>query len=119
MSATMFPVMSVSIAETEIEAIGAQYLEGHFSSWDYFQTVGSNVATTASAANLNGMDLNEPQSANEVFVSSFKGSYGQDRVTNDPMEAAYIAVHIWKQAAEQADVHRARGRLSLSFEPPL
>ena len=26
----------------------------------------------------------------------------QDRVTNDPMEAAYIAVYLWKQAVEKA-----------------
>lgn len=64
---------------------------------DYFQSVGNSgpgLITDPSAA----------PSANALFVSSFKGAYGLDRVTNDPMEAAYIAVYIWKQAAEQAGV---------------
>ena len=32
----------------------------------------------------------------------FKAEFGDDRVTNDPMEAAYIMVYLWKQAVEAA-----------------
>ena len=35
-------------------------------------------------------------------MADFKAEYGDDRVTNDPMEAAYIMVYLWKQAVEQA-----------------
>jgi urea transport system substrate-binding protein len=77
-----YPSMSVSIAEEEVKAIGADYLKGHYASWNYFETV------------------NTP--ANKKFVNAFKAKYGQNRVTNDPMEAAYIAVYLWKQAVEKA-----------------
>ena len=82
MGPDLYPVMSVSIAEEEVRTIGPDFLVGHYAAWNYFQTVES--------------------SANEKWVSDFKAEYGDDRVTNDPMEAAYIMVYLWKQAAEQA-----------------
>lgn len=77
-----YPTMSVSIAEEEVKAIGVDYLKGHFAAWNYFQTV-----TTP---------------ASKKFVEAFKARYGRDRVVNDPMEAAYIMVYLWKQSVEQA-----------------
>lgn len=77
-----YPSMSVSIAEEEVKAIGVEYLKGHFAAWNYFQTVENPV--------------------NEKFVAAFKKKYGDDRVVNDPMEAAYIMVYLWKQAVEKA-----------------
>jgi urea transport system substrate-binding protein len=77
-----YPVMSVSIAEEEVRQIGKEYLLGQYAAWNYFMTVESP--------------------ANKKFVDAFKAEYGQDRVTNDPMEAAYIMVYLWKQAVEKA-----------------
>ncbi|MDF5711684.1 MAG: urea ABC transporter substrate-binding protein [Nostoc sp. S4] len=77
-----YPSMSVSIAEEEVKAIGVEYLKGHYAAWNYFQTVDTP--------------------ANKKFVAAFKKEYGENRVTNDPMEAAYIAVYLWKQAVEKA-----------------
>ncbi|BAY28444.1 extracellular ligand-binding receptor [Nostoc carneum NIES-2107] len=77
-----YPSMSVSIAEEEVKAIGVEYLKGHYAAWNYFQTVDTP--------------------ANKKFVEAFKKEYGAERVTNDPMEAAYIAVYLWKQAVEKA-----------------
>jgi urea transport system substrate-binding protein len=77
-----YPVMSVSVAEEEVRQIGREFLLGQFASWNYFQTVET------------------PE--NEKWVADFKAEYGEDRVTNDPMEAAYIMVYLWKQAVEQA-----------------
>lgn len=77
-----YPSMSVSIAEEEVKAIGVEYLKGHYAAWNYFQTVETP--------------------ANKKFVEAFKKEYGAERVTNDPMEAAYIAVYLWKQAVEKA-----------------
>lgn len=82
LTADKYPTMSVSIAEEEVKAIGVDYLKGHYAAWNYFQTVDS------------------PE--NQKFVQAFKAKYGADRVTNDPMEAAYIAVYLWKQAVEKA-----------------
>ncbi|MGC8453486.1 urea ABC transporter substrate-binding protein [Cylindrospermopsis raciborskii LB2897] len=77
-----YPSMSVSIAEEEVKAIGVEYLKGHYAAWNYFQTVDTP--------------------ANKKFVEAFKKEYGADRVLNDPMEAAYIAIYLWKQAVEKA-----------------
>ncbi|MFP4318545.1 MAG: urea ABC transporter substrate-binding protein [Phormidium sp.] len=77
-----YPVMSVSVAEEEVRQIGVDLLVGHYAAWNYFQTVET------------------PE--NETWVEAFKAEYGEDRVTNDPMEAAYIMVYLWKQAVEQS-----------------
>jgi urea transport system substrate-binding protein len=77
-----YPVMSVSVAEEEVRQIGKEYLLGHYAAWNYFQTVDT------------------PE--NNKFVDAFRAEYGADRVTNDPMEAAYIMVYLWKLAVEQA-----------------
>ncbi|MBO3458780.1 urea ABC transporter substrate-binding protein [Aetokthonos hydrillicola Thurmond2011] len=78
-----YPTMSVSIAEEEVKAIGADYLKGHYATWNYFMTVDT------------------PE--NKKFVEAFKKEYGNTRVTNDPMEAAYVGVYLWKQSVEKAD----------------
>jgi len=77
-----YPVMSVSIAEEEVQQIGKEFLVGQYAAWNYFMMVDSP--------------------ANQKFVEAFKAEYGPDRVTNDPMEAAYIMVYLWKQAVEKA-----------------
>lgn len=82
LTADKYPVMSVSIAEEEVKAIGVEFLKGHYAAWNYFMTVESP--------------------ANKKFVEAFKKKYGNDRVTNDPMEAAYIGVYLWKAAVEKA-----------------
>lgn len=97
-----YPVMSVSIAEEEVKAIGTEYLKGHYASWNYFQTVDTP--------------------SNKKFVEAFKKKYGADRVTNDPMEAAYIMVYMWKQAVEKAkstDLEKVRAAaLGQTFDAP-
>lgn len=74
--------MSVSIAEEEIRSIGADVLEGHYAVWNYFQTTDT------------------PE--NKKFVAAFKAKYGQDRVTDDPIEAGYFAVYLWAEAVKKA-----------------
>lgn len=98
-----YPSMSVSIAEEEVRAIGTEYLKGHYAAWNYFQSVDTP--------------------ANKKFVEAFKAKYGADRVTNDPMEAAYIQVYLWKQAVEKAktadDLKKVRSAaLGQTFDAP-
>ena len=76
------PVVSVSIAEEEVKGIGAQNIEGQLTAWNYYQTLDNPV--------------------NKAFVAAFKDKFGQDRVTSDPMEAAYISVYLWKNTVEKA-----------------
>ncbi|WP_448527082.1 urea ABC transporter substrate-binding protein [Parathermosynechococcus lividus] len=98
-----YPTMSVSIAEEEVQAIGVTYLKGHYAAWNYFMTVDT------------------PQ--NKAFVEAFKAKFGQNRVTNDPMESAYIGVNLWKQAVEQAgtadDLEKVRqAAIGQAFDAP-
>lgn len=98
-----YPVMSVSVAEEEVRQIGKEYLIGHYAAWNYFQTVDSP--------------------ANTKFVDAFRAKYGADRVTNDPMEAAYIMVYLWKQAVEKAgtadDLEKVRAAaIGQEFDAP-
>ncbi len=98
-----YPTMSVSIAEEEVRAIGPQYLKDHYAAWNYFMTVDTP--------------------SNKKFVDAFKAKYGSDRVTNDPMEAAYIGVYLWKQAVEKAetadDLEKVRmAALGETFDAP-
>lgn len=76
-------VLSVSIAEEEIRGIGTDILTGHYAAWNYFQTTDT------------------PE--NEKFVAAYKEAYGDDRVTGDPIEAAYNAVYLWAAAVEKAE----------------
>ncbi|MCU1496169.1 MAG: urtA [Acidimicrobiales bacterium] len=74
--------VSVSVAEEEVTGIGVENVEGQLVAWDYYQTT------------------DNPK--NVAFVKAFKAKYGEDRVTSDPMEAAYNAIYIWAAAAEKA-----------------
>jgi urea transport system substrate-binding protein len=103
LTADKYPVMSVSIAEEEVKQIGKEYLKGHYAAWNYFQTVENDV--------------------NKKWVADFKAKYGDDRVTNDPMEAAYIMVYLWKQAVEKAgtadDLEKVRAAaIGQEFDAP-
>jgi urea transport system substrate-binding protein len=98
-----YPTMSVSIAEEEVRQIGKEYLLGHYAAWNYFQTVDTP--------------------ANKTWVEAFKKEYGEERVTNDPMEAAYIMVYLWKQAVEKAgtadDLEKVRvAAIGQEFDAP-
>lgn len=74
--------MSVSVAEEEIRGIGASVLEGHYTAWNYYQTTDT------------------PE--NKKFVEAYKAKYGQDRVTDDPIEAGYFGVYLWAEAVKKA-----------------
>lgn len=77
------PTMSLSIAEEELRTLDAARMVGDYACWNYFQSV----------------DTDE----NRAFVERFKNKYGQDRVTDDPMEAAYFGVYLWAQAVREAE----------------
>ena len=96
------PVMSFSIAEEEIAKMDWKNLAGHLVSWNYYESTQT------------------PR--NEKFVSDYKEKYGENRMTGDPIEAAYIAVYMWAAACEKAgsfDVEAVRvASKGLSFSAP-
>lgn len=103
------PIMCFSMAEDELRAMDVPPLVGHMAGWNYF------------------MSLKTPE--NEKFVASFKAYCvknnlpgGADRVTDDPMCAAYDGVQVWKLACEKAgsfDVDKVReAAYGLEFDSP-
>lgn len=81
-TADKIPVLSFSIAEVELAAKHAPMMAGHYTAWGYFQSIQS------------------PQ--NQAFVQRFRDRFGQQAVLDDPMEASYIGLHLWVQAAREA-----------------
>ncbi|MBV9492245.1 MAG: transporter substrate-binding protein, partial [Verrucomicrobia bacterium] len=57
-----------------------------------------------------------------AFVAEHNLSGGDKRVTNDPMEATYVGIHMWKQAVEKAgstDVDKVReAMIGQKFKAP-
>jgi urea transport system substrate-binding protein len=102
--ASKYMTMSFSIAEEEVAAIGANILKDHLVSWNYYQTTDT------------------PE--NGKFVAAYKARFGQNRVTSDPAEAAYIGVYLWKAAVEKAgsfDVDKVLSAIrtgTISFQAP-
>jgi urea transport system substrate-binding protein len=76
------PIISVSIAEEEAPAMGAD-LTGQYAAWNYFQSVDT------------------PENA--TFIAAFQAKYGTDRPTSDPMEAAYTSLYLYKAMVEKAE----------------
>jgi len=76
------PTVSFSIGEKELRSMNPNAMAGDYAAWNYFQTIDS--------------------SDNHEFVRRFKEKFGADTMLTDPMEAAYIGVHLWAQAARDA-----------------
>jgi urea transport system substrate-binding protein len=103
------PIMAFSVAEDELRAMDVPPLVGHLACWNYFQSI------------------NTPE--NKKFVMAFKEFCkksnlpgGSARVTDDPIEAAYYGVYVWKKAVEKAggfDVDKVRQAVyGMEFEAP-
>lgn len=103
------PIMAFSVAEDELRAMDVPPLVGHLAAWNYFQSI------------------NIPE--NKKFVKNFKAYCeknglpgGSKRVTDDPIEAAYFGVYVWKAAVEKAksfDVDKVREAVyGLEFDAP-
>jgi len=77
------PVFSTSVAEVELATMGGDLMTGHYATWNYFQSLDN--------------------AENKAFVARFKQRFGKDRVLDDPMEASYIGVKLWVNAARSQE----------------
>ena len=75
------PICTPITTEQEIAAMGAENALGHYTSFNYFQSVDT------------------PE--NKRFVERYKAKYGEDQVTNAVMEAAYFQTYLLAQAIEK------------------
>ncbi|MHA6821079.1 urea ABC transporter substrate-binding protein [Ralstonia pseudosolanacearum] len=92
------PVVAFSVGEDELRGIDTKPLVGHLAAWNYFMSVKNPVND----------DFKKKWAA---WVKSNSLPGGDKRVTNDPMEATYVGIMLWKQAVEKAgstDVDKVR-----------
>ena len=75
------PICTPITTEQEIAAMGPENAFGHYTSFNYFQSVDT------------------PE--NKVFVERYKAKYGANSVTNAVMEAAYFETYFLAQAIEK------------------
>jgi urea transport system substrate-binding protein len=90
LKATDVPVVAFSVGEEELRGVDTKPLVGHLAAWNYF------------------MSIKAP--ANDEFTKKW-AAYAKAKniaghkdkpLTNDPMEATYIGIYMWKQAVEKA-----------------
>ena len=89
LKATDVPVVAFSFGEEELRGVDTKPLLGHLAAWNYF------------------MSVDNPQ--NKAFIDKYRAWAKKNAVpnadtvvTNDPMEATYVGLHMWKQAVEKA-----------------
>ncbi|MBB4175286.1 urea transport system substrate-binding protein [Sulfitobacter noctilucicola] len=82
-SADDIPVVAFSVGEEELSGLDTSNLVGHLAAWNYFQSAESD--------------------ANTDFIAAWKEFAGEERVTNDPMEAHYIGFNMWVNAVKAAE----------------
>ncbi|NMM27540.1 MAG: urea ABC transporter substrate-binding protein [Glaciimonas sp.] len=89
LKATDVPVIAFSVGEEELRGVDSKPLLGHLAAWNYFESVKNPV--------------------NAAFIKQWKAyaiakklPNASTVVTNDPMEATYVGIHMWKQAVEKA-----------------
>jgi urea transport system substrate-binding protein len=87
LKATDIPVVAFSVGEEELRGIDTKPLVGHLAAWNYFMSV-KNPTTFIAAW--------------KAWVKKNNLPGGDTRVTNDPMEATYVGIHMWAQAVAKA-----------------
>ena len=89
LKATDVPVVAFSVGEEELRGVDTKPLVGHLAAWNYFMSVDN--------------------AENKAFIEKYRAWAKKNNVpnadtvvTNDPMEATYVGLHMWKQAVEKA-----------------
>lgn len=89
LKATDVPVVAFSVGEEELRGVDTKPLVGHLAAWNYFMSV-KNPA-------------NDDFKKKWAAYAKAKKLPGADKpLTNDPMEAAYVGMHMWAQAVTKA-----------------
>ena len=89
LKATDVPVVAFSVGEEELRGVDAKPLVGHLAAWNYFMSVKNPTNAAFIKKYQDWAKKNGVPNADTV-------------VTNDPMEATYVGIYMWKQAVEQA-----------------
>jgi len=89
LKATDVPVVAFSVGEEELRGVDTNPLVGHLAAWNYFMTLKN--------------PSNDSFKKQWAAYAKAKKLPGADKpLTNDPMEAAYVGIHMWAQAVTKA-----------------
>ncbi|MDN0088277.1 urea ABC transporter substrate-binding protein [Yersinia nurmii] len=102
LKATAVPVMAFSVGEEELRGIDTRSLVGNLAVWNYFESV-DNPANKAFVTQW------------KAYAKAHKLPNADTAVTNDPMEATYVGLHMWAQAVDKAgstDVDKVRAAMA-------
>jgi urea transport system substrate-binding protein len=89
LKATDVPVVAFSVGEEELRGVDTKPLVGHLAAWNYFESI-------KAPANASFIKMYRDWAKKQSLPKA------DSVVTNDPMEATYIGIHMWKQAVEKA-----------------
>jgi urea transport system substrate-binding protein len=89
LKATDVPVVAFSVGEEELRGVDTKPLVGHLAAWNYFMSV-KNPENDAFRKKW------------AAYAKEHKLPGADKPLTNDPMEATYVGIHMWKQAVEKA-----------------
>ena len=90
LKATDVPVVAFSVGEEELRGVDTKPLVGHLAAWNYFMS----IKNPTNAAFIK-------QWSEYAKAKKIPGQMDKP-LTNDPMEATYIGIHMWAQAVEKA-----------------
>src|SRR6187399_511979 len=89
LKATDVPVVAFSVGEEELRGVDTKPLVGHLAAWNYFMSIKAPA--------------NDGFKKHWADYAKAKKLPGADKpLTNDPMEATYVGMWMWKQAVEKA-----------------
>ena len=89
LKATDVPVVAFSVGEEELRGVDTKPVVGHLAAWNYFMSQKNPV--------------NDAWKKEWADYAKKKKLPNADKpLTDDPMEAAWIGIHMWKQAVEKA-----------------
>jgi urea transport system substrate-binding protein len=83
------PVVAFSVGEEELRGVDTKPLVGHLAAWNYFMSQ-KNPANDAWKKEW------------AAYAKAKKLPNADKPLTNDPMEAAWIGIHMWAQAVTKA-----------------
>src|SRR3990167_7309265 len=84
------PVVAFSVGEEELRGVDTKPLVGHLAAWNYFMSIKNPTNTEFTK-----------KWADYAKKKNLPG-HSSKPLTNDPMEATYIGIYMWKQAVEKA-----------------
>ena len=100
------PVVAFSVGEEELRGIDTKPLVGNLAAWNYFMSLKNPINDAFRKEWL-------------AYVQEHNLPGGDKRVTNDPMEATYVGIHIWKQAVEKAGSTDVDKVIAASLRPEI